>query len=315
MTDRVSRPRLYGILKHAICPALRFYYRTFPVKAGKLWLWNSFMRRFILWRPIQIEARTASGLVVCNLLSDLIHHTLYFFGVWEPELTQYLSRQLRPGDVFIDVGANVGVHAMLAAQRVGASGRVHAIEASPTIVAMLRANAARNGLTNLTIHNVAASDRGGTLTVFMHDASNLGRTTTLRGRGDGGPAYVGEETIPALPLPQIVPVEDLLRAKVIKIDVEGAEWEVLQGLATMLPRLRRDVSIVVEADRDALASHGVSVAQFLGFFAAQGFVGERIPGHSAAACIDGPSGERLSIAADFAIAELVFRPGNGRGAT
>lgn len=64
---------------------------------------------------------------------DLIQRYLYLFGAWEPHLTGWLRRRLRPGDGFVDVGANIGVFSVLAARLVGESGRVVAIEASADV--------------------------------------------------------------------------------------------------------------------------------------------------------------------------------------
>ena len=291
------------LLGSVVCRTLRLYFRHLPVTAGKLWLWNNIMRPYVIWRPVELEAHTATGLRLRNTMSDVIHSAIYFLGVWEPGLTQFIARQLQPGDIYIDIGANVGVHAMHGAQCVGPAGRVHAIEASPTIFALLQANIARNGLSNVVAHNVAVSDHHGTLTVFLHGADNLGLTTTLRAEG----AAAIEETIAAKPLPDIVPEDDILRAKLIKIDVEGAEWPVLQGMMHLLPRLREDVALVVEVSRDALASHGMTIAQFLALFESQGFSAMHLPDHSAALCISGDAAPPMPVPQDFEMADLVFR--------
>jgi FkbM family methyltransferase len=286
--------------------ALRLYFRNFPLNAGKIWVWNKVTRPYFGWRGIPIEARTRSGLSVRGPLSDTIHNSIFFFGVWEPALTKYIADSLVPGDVFIDIGANVGVHAMRASQCVGPSGKVHAIEASPTIYAMLQDNLRRNDLRNVVAHNLAASDRTGTVSVFLHDSSNFGGTTILNSAA-GLTTQDRQETVSAHALPDIVPREDILRVRIIKIDVEGAEWPVLQGLAPLLPDLRPDVSIVVEVNRDALADYGISIAQFLEFFSERGYAVARIAEHSAASCIDGPRTVLLPVHADFEIADLVFR--------
>jgi FkbM family methyltransferase len=287
-----------------VYPALKFYFRSVPIRTGKLWVWNTLMRPYVIWRPVELEAKTATGLRLRNTLSDVIHSALYFFGVWEPALTQYIARHLRPGDIYIDIGANVGIHTMHGAQRVGPAGRVHAIEASPTIFGLLQSNIARNGLSNIVAHNVAVSDKRGTLTVFLHGPGNLGLTTILRNETAAG---AQEETIEARPLADIVPETDILTARLIKIDVEGAEWQVLQGMAALIPRLHEDVSLVVEVSRDALASHGVSIAQFMAFFESHGYAATRLADHSAALCISGAAAPPLPVPLDFDMADLVFR--------
>jgi FkbM family methyltransferase len=78
--------------------------------------------------------------------------------------------------VVIDIGANVGAHALLAAHLVGPTGRVHAVEASPRIFAMLQEDLRLNGASNVMEYNVAVSDVAGSVPVYVHDESNLGGT-------------------------------------------------------------------------------------------------------------------------------------------
>ena len=63
-----------------------------------------------------------------------------FFGVWEPVITKYVADNLREGDVFIDVGADMGYYTILASRCVGASGKVFAVEASGGTYAKLLKN-------------------------------------------------------------------------------------------------------------------------------------------------------------------------------
>ncbi len=294
-------------LADIVAGPVRLFFRYGPGELGKLWVWDHVVRPYVTWRPIRKKAVTESGLRLSGELTDTIHSAVYFFGVWEPALTDYISEQLAEGDVFIDIGANVGVHAMHAAQRVGRSGRVHAIEASPTICAILRRNVAANGLDNVVIHNIAVTDRTETITVLLHDQTNLGGTSMLRGDAEGSVPHVARETVDARPLPDIVPMDDLRRAKIIKIDVEGAEWLVLQGFAPVMPELRHDVSIVMEVNRSALVDHGHSVKELLDFFDSRGYHAMRMPQHSAATCIRRAPPKFLPLTDDFEVADLVLR--------
>jgi len=195
---------------------------------------------------------------------------------------------------------------MLAARRVGRTGIVHAIDASPTVFAMLRENLARNGIDNAVAHNVAVSDRDGTVTVYLHDETNLGQTTIVESEASSG-GHGRHETIAARPLTEIVPRADLRRAKIIKIDVEGAEWPIVRSLGPLLPELRDDVTIVVEVNRRVLASHGMSIAGFLAFFDAHGFGALRLPDHDAALCIGGNVPPPRPVEPAFEMADLIFR--------
>ncbi|MGK7869305.1 FkbM family methyltransferase [Falsiroseomonas sp. E2-1-a20] len=254
----------------ALCFGLMLYFRGVPFGFGKALLWNRLVRPYILWRPMDLVARTRFGARLAGNLPDLMQGYLYFFGVWEPGITALYRAALKPGDVVVDVGANVGAHALLAAHLVGPHGRVHAVEASPFIHDRLCRNIEANAAWNIRTYNMAATDAPGPVTVFLHDASNLGGTTIVPSEATRLGA-VREAVVEGRPLGQIVPEAELLAARLIKIDVEGAEWLVLRGLAPLLPRLRPDAEILLELNPAALARFGGSMDALLAMFAEAGF--------------------------------------------
>ena len=91
----------------------------------------------------------------------LIGWHIHFFGGYEPEVRQQLKRWLAPGDTAIDVGANVGWHALLMARLVGSEGHVYAFEPSTSTRARLQAASDANQLTQITTDPRAVSDRVG----------------------------------------------------------------------------------------------------------------------------------------------------------
>ena len=91
-------------------------------------------------------------------LTDMIGRRIFLFGVWEPEMTAYVEATLRPGGVFIDVGANIGYYSMLASRLVGPSGSVVAIEPSPTNFSELKRNIALNHALNIRAIDMAVGD-------------------------------------------------------------------------------------------------------------------------------------------------------------
>ena len=254
----------------AVCATIAAYLRHAPGRFGKQMLWDRVVRRHILWRPLEIEARTLFGAQFTGAFPDLVHGFLYFFGVWEPAVTAMYRSSLRPGDVVVDVGANVGTHALLAAHLVGPTGHVHAIEASPWIHARLRRNLAANHVRNVTTYNFAATAEPGPVSVFLHEGSNLGGTTILASEAARLSAEQ-EAVVEGRPLPDILPEAALLAARLIKIDVEGAEWLVVQGLREVLPRLRPDAEILVEVNPETLAGFGATLEDFLRLFSDAGF--------------------------------------------
>ncbi len=106
---------------------------------------------------------------------SLLAPWLLLDGLWEAHVTGWFSQVLRPGDVVVDVGANVGYFTLLGAHLVGERGRVIAVEAHPTLVDVLRRNVAMNGVHDrVTVWHRAAWSEAATLAFHarVHYAAN-----------------------------------------------------------------------------------------------------------------------------------------------
>lgn len=221
----------------------RAYIRHFPVDAGKPLLWKWVAQPWLDGAPYPFLARTRFGMRVAGDTQDIIQAYIYYFGLWQPNLTRWIGRRLRPGDVFVDVGANIGYFSLYASSLVGDGGSVVAVEASPGIFKRLEETLALNGLGNVRAVNIAASDEDSVVKVYRAPAANIGMTTIVRDRLKRG-EYECE--VKAAGLGQILSEDELRRARIIKVDVEGAEWGVAKGLVPLLNRCRNDVEIVME---------------------------------------------------------------------
>jgi hypothetical protein len=162
-----------------LVPALRVYTRFMPGRLGKALLWRSVIAPHFGWRPRDFEVETRFGSRMRGNTRDFIQRHIYYFGLWERNLTDFLAQRLRPGDVFIDVGANIGYFSLQAAKLVGSTGSVIAIEASPSIYGWLTANLALNDTRNVRTVNLAVSDRSSMLRLYMGPADNIGGTTLV----------------------------------------------------------------------------------------------------------------------------------------
>jgi FkbM family methyltransferase len=251
--------------------SLRAYCRYAPIEKGKFTIWKDFfMAGFLGRKGLVVSAKSAFGATFRLPLGDYVPTAIFLFGIWEPVMTAYLMRTLKEGDIFIDIGANIGYYAALAGISVGSTGKVYAIEASPHIYTSLQETIATNKLPSVKAFNVAVTDKACDVSVWLADEGNLSRTTIVESMIDRARAGF-EAKVRGLPLDQILPVQDILDARVIKIDVEGAEWLVLQGIKALLPRLSDRTQIFVEATAKSLADVGVDMAQFLRLFTDAGF--------------------------------------------
>jgi hypothetical protein len=124
--------------------AVRAYVRWMPGNVGKRTLVERLVEPLLSRRAHRFVARTIHGARLHGDHRVIMPRCIYWFGVWEPLLSRWVEERLAPGDVFVDVGANMGYYSLLAARRVGPAGGVVAIEPSPPIFAKLTANLALN---------------------------------------------------------------------------------------------------------------------------------------------------------------------------
>ncbi len=252
-------------IRPLLIPAFRVYIRYAPVALGKHFVWNALSHLF-QFADHRFKARTVFGMDISGNTIDHIQRRIYYFGIWEPNLTAFLMRRLSPGDLFVDVGANIGYFSLLAAKLVGTSGKVLAIEASPSIFARLANNLKHNDLDNVVALNLAASDSSGVTNVYLGPEVNIGQTTVLK-----TDRYRVECEIPCRRLDDILSSKDLQRAKIIKIDVEGSEWAVMVGMLPLLKSFPQTLEVVIEISPRRLATLGKSAGEILQMFESTGF--------------------------------------------
>ncbi len=231
--------------------------------------------------------RTFFGGKIKGNTKDIIQRYIYFFGVWEPNLTRYIGANLLPGDVFVDVGSNIGYYSVYASKLVGTNGRVVSIEASPSIFRHLLKNISINGATNIRSVNCAAANEQKTVKLYRAKEINTGKSSLL---------YEGslnaECEIEAYPLVRILNPDEAENARIIKIDVEGAEHLVLTGMMPLLASGRSDLEVVVEINPGHLARQGKTSSEILDAFDNHGFYPYRIDNDYSPSGYLSPSGRR-----------------------
>lgn len=221
----------------------------------------------------KVVTTTFGARITCDT-TDLVQRHIYLFGVWEPAITRWFETQLRPGDTVVDIGANVGYYTLLAAALVGPGGRVVAIEASPTIFAVLEQNIRlKQVAAQITVCNVAAAALHGTVRIYDAPAGNLGNTSTIREYTESEGRLV--DAVPASEL-----VEDTAAVRLVKIDVEGDELSCLQGLQPLLRGMNQGASVVVEITPAFLAKRHQTVGEVYDLMALCGFRADwSLPNH------------------------------------
>jgi len=141
-------------------------------------------------------------------------------------------RLLRPGDQVVDIGANIGYHALRWAQHVGPGGMVFAVEPVPPNHQALAANLALNPGLEVEAHQLAFGDRSGSLTLSSDRPGVTSGSYSAMNSGSGG-FMVRQQTVDEWAIGR-----DLSRLRLVKIDVEGWEAMVLDGATETITKLR-----------------------------------------------------------------------------
>lgn len=149
-----------------------------------------------------------------------------WLGTYEADLQRELWKALRPGDVFFDVGANVGFFSLLAQRRLAGTGQVIAFEPLPRNVELLRRNLALNGL-SVTLIDAAVADGSGKAVFEQSTSGSMGHL----GAGSG-------IEVDLVCLDELVSMGRVPPPHVIKMDIEGAESRAMAGARQVLVQHR-----------------------------------------------------------------------------
>jgi FkbM family methyltransferase len=196
------------------------------------------------WARGARSARLANGVAISVRPWYGVERGIFLYGVHEPMVWDTLCGLIKPGHVVIDVGAHVGQFALLAANLVGTAGKVIAIEPNPEIRPLLHLNIGKNGLANVQVIGAAAVDEPGTLTLYAYKDDRNSGAVSLR----EFPRARKEYQVAGIRLDDLVAVLRLGKVDLMKIDVEGAEQQVLAGARSLLASSQPDIVVEVTAN-------------------------------------------------------------------
>jgi len=217
---------------------------------------------------------TLHGLkLIIDPLELVMAPQLIVYRQWEPDITNLMREYVHTNTVFVDVGANIGYFTCLVASiiRNEGCGKVIAIEPNPECLALLDRNVSINwSMCEIEVHRSAAANFKGTsrLAVPVNRAANA--------HLDLGKIASSEPLHEVL----VAPLDELVGEEVIvdllKIDVEGHEWAVLQGARNLLER-SPSIKIIMEWSASQMSAAGFSTKEMLNAFDELKLVAHRLP--------------------------------------
>lgn len=199
-----------------------------------------------IWSMLMAFLRSTGvdGIIYAPAKSKLVPVPL-FMTTTERAVKQAFKPE--PGDIVIDVGTYIGRFTLIASKLVGPTGKVIGVEPNPNNFAILKHNIQANHSTNVVLSCVAASNREGTVRLYLGESG--GWTSAFRsssgGWGSSFPLSDNYIDVPCTTLDHLLKKMGLTKVDWVKIDVEGAEVEVLEGCAQILQNSEK-LKVIVE---------------------------------------------------------------------
>ena len=208
-----------------------------------------------------------------DLQDTTISEWLFMRRTWEPYESDLMTRVLRRGATVIDIGAHIGYYSLLAARRIGRQGQVLAFEPAPDNFALLARNIRQNRLGQIVhAENCAVGDQPGEVTLYLSVVNNGDHRVHPATPEDDVLNNWGRPRerlpVPAVSLDGYLQQHPLGPIDVIKMDVQGAELKVLQGMPVTLQQ-NPNVVLFIEYWPHGLIQAGSNPLHLLQFLTQQ----------------------------------------------
>jgi FkbM family methyltransferase len=232
---------------------------------------NPFAYRFIrkmlkLVYPIKQQHSSLRTVIdydrgLINVDTSLLgEYKIFFFCHWEAALASLIKYIVKPGDLCLDIGANIGAITLVMSFATGRKGKVIAIEPHPRMVERLRANIDLNRLDNVSVMPVALSDTAGRTTLYAAEEDHFHQGRSSLKPSQGINIEISVEKITGEMLQDEIGNH---LCKFIKIDVEGHDFIVLKELEYIIAKHRPH--LIFEYHRDRWQDYNCDIQQAVEF--------------------------------------------------
>jgi len=218
--------------------------------------------------PLPARRRIGDVIFECSL-ADYHGTAPMYFGSYAVLVVEAMKRFLRPGNIFLDVGANIGYLSAIAANLVGPRGQVHSFEPVPAHFEKLCRLVNLNPSYHITANPFAAGEEPCARTIYVtHQAGQ----STLVPSYKAGFEIAAEIEVPVVRLDDYIERHRVGRIALIKIDAEGFELPILKGLQGYFERTGERPAIICEIAPRSYSLMGRTIDELAAFAAAQGYV-------------------------------------------
>ena len=163
--------------------------------------------------------------------SEHIQQQLFWYGYYEKKYILTWERFVREDSVVLDIGSNIGYYALVAAKK-AVRGQVFAFEPSPPSFLQLQENIGLNALKNTRAEPLAAGEKTENKSFYIAEGNNSGMSGFTR------PGTGREISIPTVRMDEWFELHSIMQLDLVKIDIEGAEWAVIQDCIPVLQKVQ-----------------------------------------------------------------------------
>jgi len=209
--------------------------------------------------PNRREVRTKDGTFFVDIASNL-GYPLLTTGSYEPGMVAVIKSLLGPGKVFVDLGANEGFFSVLASKMIGQNGIVIAVEPQTRLQPIIKQNISLNACKNVELLPFAVNDASQPVTLNISPDMNTGSTSAIRTTH----YPLLKETVQGITLEEIFRRYSISNCDLLKIDIEGYEYEAIMGSADLF-RSQRIKAIALELHPEILTKRNLSTGAITSF--------------------------------------------------
>lgn len=249
------------------------FYRYLPYFRGKHLLSKIVMEPLFRKKNIEHILELPGGKSKFSApLMDWIPWQVFLYGCYlkEKEEGSFMLSQIRDGHVIVDIGANLGYYSIQFAEKAGLNGSVYSFEPLSYQMNYLKQNVALNRLTNITLEKKIVSDTGEEKKIYFSNEKNSGLSSV------NTPTNTFEN-IPCIRLDDYCRQNDIERIDLVKVDVEGHEYNVVKGMQGLLTS-NQIGALFIEVNDENLRESGSSRDELVGFLADRGYKAYKISG-------------------------------------
>jgi FkbM family methyltransferase len=246
---------------------LSLYKKSEDILAGR--------ERLKKFRPVRSVRRRFNGYIISHFKSDFVEiddHKIFLDptdslrlslkGVYSPFETEFVKKEIKKGDVVLDLGANIGYWTLVFARLVGNAGKVFAFEPDPANFAILKKNVEINGYQNVVLEQKAVTNKTSKIKLYLAEEKNDNRIYDLIGN---------RKSIEV----DAVSLDDYFKNRNMKVDfikmnIQGSEGLVVQSMTTLLQNAN-ELKIMTEFAPNFLKDLGIESEEFLKTFLKHGF--------------------------------------------